>query len=61
MDTRLVETLKEWIGDTKREDLECKVENSLKDKLVTILCEYIANFERMIRKAKEEVEGTRNR
>ena len=61
INTRLVETLKEWKGHTKRENLECKVENSLKSKLVIILCEYIANFKRIVRKAKEEVERARNR
>ena len=32
------------------EDLEYKVENSLKGIPVMILCEYIANFEKIIRK-----------
>ena len=48
-------------GDIKGEYLECKVENSLKGKPVTILCRYIANFERMVTNAKDEVERSRNR
>ena len=38
----------------------CKVENSSKEKPVITLYEYIANFERMVRKAKEEVGKARN-
>ena len=54
MDNKLVETLNEWKRDTEGEDLECKVKNSLKGNPVVILCEYIVNFERMVRKAKEK-------
>ena len=53
-------TLKEQKGDTTGEDSKCKVENSLKGKPVIILCEYIANFEIMVRKAKK-IEMARNR
>ena len=60
MDTKLVETVKRWNGDTKGEDSLCKVESRLKGKPVIILCKSIANFERMVKKAKE-VERARNR
>ena len=56
----LVESLEEWKGNTEGEGLKCKMENSLKGKPVIILCEYIANIERMVRKIKEEVKRTRN-
>ena len=37
-----------------------KVKNSLKGIRVKILCRYIANFEKLVRKAKEEIDKIRN-
>ena len=52
MGNKIAEILKECKGDAKEEDSECKVETTLKGKPVIILCQYIANFRRMIKKAK---------